>query len=328
MKEVNLQQSCNLQSAFPLGAQVSLPPQQGLGHLLRVPRKTRNMANTELVIDVEEADFQRAVIDASRTRPVIVDFWAPWCAPCRLLTPVLEQLVRQRLGDILLAKVNIDDNQNLAYQFGVQAVPMVLAFRDGKMVADFVGLLSEEQLGEFIDGLCPSAADRAARQGVELEKTEPVRAEQLYRQALAQDRRQETAIVGLARLLIAQNQNAEAKELLEEVGPGSDQGEEAERLTAILALRELAGPLGDETTARQRVQAEPKNAQARYELGCILAAANQYAEALAILLEAAEANHQLATGKAREAMVKIFQVVGLHSDLANDYRDKLSGLLY
>ncbi len=286
------------------------------------------MGTSEYVIHVEEADFQRAVIDASRARPVVVDFWAPWCAPCRLLTPVLEEFVLRRQGEVVLAKVNIDDNQALAYQFGVQAVPTVIAFRDGQVVADFVGLLSEKQLGEFLDRLGPTDAERAARQGAELETTDPVQAEQLYRQALAKDRNQETAILGLARLLIAQNKDAEAKDVLEAVGPGSEQGEEAERLAALLALRLLAQPLGEETTARQRVQAEPKNAQAKYELGCLLAAANQYAEALAILLQAAEANHQLAMGKAREAMVKFFQLVGVHSELANDYRDKLSALLY
>jgi putative thioredoxin len=279
------------------------------------------------VVEVDERTFDQEVIQRSRESPVVVDFWAPWCGPCRMLAPALEKVVAERKGEVVLAKINIDENPHLASQFGIQSIPTVIAFRDGQPVLDFLGLLPEAQLREFLDRIVPSEADRLAHQAAALEKTNPVEAEKLYRRALAGDRNQEAAQVGLARLLISQAKDAEARELLQNLGPGSALGEEVQRLQALLELRDLAY-LADDATARERLEIDPNNAQARYELGCVLASQGRYEEALQMLLSAAERDRKLAATKVREAMVKVFQAVGVRSPLADEYRDKLSSLLY
>ncbi len=281
------------------------------------------MAASAWIFAVDQGDFDNAVLQRSHVVPVVVDFWAPWCGPCRLLAPVLENLIDERQGEVLLAKVNIDDNQELAAQYGIMSIPTVIAFRGGQPVLDFMGLLPDYQIREFLDRLSPSEADRLTSQAKAVEETDPARAEQLYRQAVARDARHEAAPLGLARVLIAQGQDPQAREILENLAAG----EEVDRLKARMALRELA-QLADETTARQRLEADPNNALARYEIGCVLAAAAQYPEALDMLLSAGERDAKLAAAKVREAMVHIFQIIGVTSPLANEYREKLSAMLY
>ena len=287
-----------------------------------------SQAPSAWVTDVTPNDFEREVIQRSHERPVVVDFWAPWCGPCRMLGPLLERLANERAGAFVLAKVNIDEAPDLALRYAVEAIPAVTAFRGGKPVLDFVGVLPEAQVREFLDRILPTEADRQAAEAAALEPSEPAEAEKRYRQALAQDAGHDRAIVGLARLLIARGQDREAEELLERTGPGGELGEEAECLQALLALRRLQPAGVDEAAARRRVEADPENARLRYELGCVLAAGGRYPEALAQLLAAAERDRNLAGSQVREAMVKIFQVVGVRSALADEYRDKLSRLLY
>ncbi len=279
------------------------------------------------IIDVEDRTFDQEVIHRSHETPVVVDFWAPWCGPCRALTPILEKVFGETKGQVILAKVNIDENQHLAAQYGIQSIPTVIAFRGGQPVLDFMGLLPEAQLREFLDRILPSEADRLAKQAADLEKTEPEKAETLYRQALQRDRNHEAAQVGLARLLIAQGKESEARELLENLAPAGPLAEEVQRLQALIELKHLA-QLSDENTCRARLDADPNNALANYEYGCILATQGRYADALDLLLHAAERDPKLAQSKVREAMVKIFQVIGVRNPLADEYRDKLAALLY
>lgn len=286
------------------------------------------MVNSTWISDVAEADFQRAVIERSRQVPVVVDFWAEWCPPCRMLGPLLERLVQERKGEILLAKVNIDEAQGLAAQFGISSIPTVVGFKGGQAVADFLGFLPEHQIKEFLDGLVPSQADRLAQQAKGLEQSKPPQAEELFRQALKADYRHEAAILGLARLLIAQDKDAEARDCLDNAAFGDDMAEEADRLKAILDIRALARPFGSEADARRRMQADPKNPLALYELGCVVAAAGDYSKALELLLDAGQCDARLAATQVREAMVKIFLIVGVRSPLADEYRNRLSALLY
>ncbi len=286
------------------------------------------MASASWVADVGEADFDRAVLEESRRRPVVVDFWAPWCGPCRLLGPLLEQLARERGGDFLLAKVNIDEAQELAGRYGIQAIPAVKAFRDGRPVLEFVGLLPEDQLRQFVDEIFPSAAERLVRQAAGLEADRPAEAETLYRQAHDAEPANEAAALGLARVLLARGRDEEAGRLLENLGPGGEQGAEYERLAALLDLHREGQDVGDVAAARRRLEADPENAERRYELGRALAAAGDYPAALEQLLAAAERDRKLAAARVRELMVKIFHVVGVRSPLADEYRDKLTRVLY
>jgi putative thioredoxin len=280
------------------------------------------------ILDVAEADFQRDVLEASRSRPVVVDFWAPWCGPCQLLGPLLERLVAERRGEVVLAKVNIDEAPGLAAHFGIASIPAVKAFRDGLLVREFEGLLPEAHLRAFLDEIGPGEAERQAGQARALEAARPAEAERLYRQALGQEPNHEAARVGLARVLLAQDRTDEVEGLLEPVGSEGELGAEAERLKAWVFLRRAARGLGDEATLRRRLAGAPDNAALRYELGCVLAAQGDYPAALEQLLAAGERDPGLAAGRVREAMVKVFYALGVDHPLANDYRARLARLLY
>ncbi len=285
-------------------------------------------SRNDWVVDVGEADFERAVLERSREVPVVVDFWSPSCGPCRILGPQLEALAEEKAGAFVLAKVNLDHCPNLAMHFAIEAVPTVQAFKNGRAVDGFVGLLAEGQLREFVEGLLPSEADRLAQQGKAKEADAPEEAERLFRQALSLEENHGGATVGMVRVLLGRNRDDEAAELLGRLRVGEDTAEETEKLERLLSLRRMARPFGTEADARRRAEAEPKNAERQYELGCVLAAAGRYAEALETLLAAAERNPTLARGKVREAMVEVFRVIGERDPLADEYRKKLTQLLY
>lgn len=285
------------------------------------------MAPSAHVFDVAETDFERDVLERSRQVPVVVDFWAPWCAPCRALGPVLEKLVNERAGTVLLAKVNVDEAQNLAMAFRIEGIPAVKAFRDGQPILEFEGVLPEEHLRQFLDRLMPSESEKRLKEASELEASNPAEAEKLYRQVLEQERGNAAAQLGLVRVLLARGQDAEAAEILDRVA-APDQQTEIERLRGILGLRELACEFGDEAALRKKLEKKPDDAELNHQLGCVLAAAGKHKEALDQLLAAGQHDKKLAGTKVKEAMVKVFHIIGVRSDLADEYRDKLTKILY
>ncbi len=285
------------------------------------------MAESAFVFSVSANEFQEKVLAKSHEVPIVVDFWAPWCGPCRSLAPVLEKLVNQRNGDVLLAKVNTDDEQELAASFRVEGIPLVVAIKEGKAVDEFVGMIPEPQIAEFLDRLKPSETDKRLKEAVEFEKSDPAQAERIYREVLTTAKHHEGASLGLARVLIEKNQLDEANALLENF-IGGQSATEIEKLKSIIAIRVLAAELGSESDLQVKANADPKNAQVLFDLGTVLAAQGKYPEALDLLLRAGEFDKKLAQSKVRETMVRIFHVVGVRSDLADVYRDKLSSILY
>ena len=280
------------------------------------------------VVEVDETNFEAEVLERSHETPVVVDFWAEWCGPCRVLAPVLEKIAQDCSGRIAVAKVNVDQAQALAVAFQIRSIPAVLGFRDGKAVDEFVGVLPESEIREFVDRLLPTEADHLFKEAVAVQEVDPARAEELYRSALESDSQRDAARLGLAALLLKRDEDSEAETLLSNRLFTGDEEEEATRLQAILSVRRSAAEFGDESSARARLEGDPVDAGRLYELGCVLAAAEKYDEGLEHLFQAAKSDKALGREKVREVMVCVFQIIGARSDLANAYRDKLASVLY
>jgi putative thioredoxin len=286
------------------------------------------VSDSRWVVDVSMENFQQVVVDGSQERPVVIDFWAEWCGPCRRLGPMLEGLAAEQNGGFLLAKVNTDENPDLAQAFQVSGIPAVFAVRDGKMVNHFTGLLPEQELRQFIAELGPATPaapkeptplDRA----LELEGRDPKAAAEAYRAMLATAPDDPAAKVGLARVLLAQpGTEAEAAPLVAE-GEFGDFAEEAKRLNTIVHLRSAPHTDADLTAARNTPGAEGKLALAQ-----VLAARDEYGAALDALIESAEDDKQLGRTAVRELMLKVFDVIGPQSEQAGIYRRRLRALLY
>ena len=280
------------------------------------------------VINVTDETFEADVLERSHQLPIVVDFWAEWCGPCRVLGPTLEKLADEGTGKFLLAKVDTDRAQRVAQIFGIQSIPTVIAFRSGEPVAQFSGALPEDAVREFLGRLLPSPTDEIVEEADKLRASSPEQAEPLYLRALEMDDGHVGACIGLAEILAGRGEREEAQAIVEKLQPAT--GAHAERIDQLQS--ELA--LGDvrlessEEELRERLAANPQDTSAMMELGQVLAANRRYPEALDIFLQAAERDRVLAMGEAKKRMVEVFHVVGVRSELADDYRKKLTRLLY
>lgn len=287
-----------------------------------------NPPSSPWVKDVTEETFEADVLLASDETPVVVDFWSPSCAPCRTLGPLLERLTNERKGKVVLAKVNTDDNPQLASYFRIDAIPAVKVVYHRQLVHEFTGVQPEKALRQFFDEICPDDRDPELLKAMAAEEAAPARAEKLYRTLLAKDAERHDARVGLGRTLLRLGRLDEIAEVLEPVGTAGDLGAESEGLLARVHLVKAAKELPDEPTLRRQLASDANNATAHLQLGTHLAARGVFEQALQHLYTAAELNFQFAQGKAREVMVKVFYAIGPNHPLANDYRSKLSRLLY
>ena len=276
------------------------------------------MTDSPWVVDVTADNFEQLVVARSREVPVVVDFWAPWCAPCRALSPVLEKLAVEKAGEFVLAKINTDDSPELAQAFQVNGIPAVFAVKDGQVINQFEGVLPESELRKFLDTLGPSEADQLAGHARDLEGNDPKAAVAAYRQLFADNPTDPAARVGLARVLVASGQDAEVHQLLLPVTEG-EHAAEAESLRAVVSLREVPHADADLDAAK---------AAGGVTLGGVLAARGEFVPAMDVLLLAAEDDKALATGPVRELMVKIFTAIGAQTPTAAEYRGKLRNLLY
>lgn len=279
------------------------------------------------VIDVTDASFESAVLEASHEVPVLVDFWAPWCGPCQTLGPLLESLAQESAGDFLLAKVDIDQNPAIAGSLGVQSIPFVMAFRDGAIVNQFVGAQSEAVVRQFLERLLPDQADRLVGEAESLaDQGEAAPAEARFRQALEQRPQHARATLGLARLLADDAREEEAELLVGTVAASGDTGAALEHLAAELRTRR--GGEQDESTLRERIARDPGDLAARVALGHTLAAAKRSRDALAEFLEVVRLDRDYEDAAARKAMLDIFTLLGNDDPLVDEYRRQLAQILY
>jgi putative thioredoxin len=286
------------------------------------------MAKSSFVFDVSDDEFDSAVVARSHDVPVVLDFWAPWCPPCRALSPLLANVADEFGGRVVVAKVNTDENPAVTAQFPIDGIPAVFAVRDGAVVDQFVGLIPEDELRAFFSRLVPSETDQLVRQAIQAEGSDPAAAESLYRKAVAAETAHESARVGLARVLLTRDgTDEEAEALLKpvEVGPFAD---EAERLQTVIEFRKTPHDDSDLVVIKGLAEDQPDNAPVQLKYGHVLAARGDYDGALAAMLRAAEADKDFARGPAKESMVAVFKIVGIRSELADSYRAKLQSLLY
>lgn len=280
------------------------------------------------VFDVVAAQFEDAVIRRSTETPVIVDFWSPSCQPCLQLAPILEKVVNESNGNVLLAKVNIDECQDLASMMGIQSIPLVVAFSDGRPVDQFMGLVPEDQLREWIQQFVPSQAVQLVQEALLLEVADAATAIAKLRESLEIEAADSTKI-HLARVLVAQNLDQEASGLIAELESRGFLEPDAQTLKAQLEMRASAEESGGLQAARVAADANPGDLTLQIRLAEAMAVDGLHREAMDVLLAIVQLDRgSEEANKARGEMVTLFGVLGDGSALVGEYRRKLATALY
>ncbi len=279
---------------------------------------------SEHALDVGLADFQQHVLDESKHRPVVVDFWAPWCGPCKSLKPVLEKLAAEYGGRFLLAKVNSDDNQELASRYGVRGIPSVKAFVNGAMVDEFSGALPEGEVRAFLDRLIPSPAEELRVQAAGLRAAGDLSA---ALQTLADASRVDPAHLGVrldaAEIMLDLGEADEARRLIARVPEDADP-----RVAQLKARLQFMGVEGEDVaTLTAQVAANENDLAARLKLANLLVAAGQHEAGMDQLLEIVRRDRGFEDDIGRKTLLAVFDLLG-GGEVVSRYRRQLSSLLY
>ncbi len=290
-------------------------------------------AAAALIKDSSARTFVADVLEASRDVPVLVDFWAPWCGPCKQLTPILEKVVREAKGAVKLVKINIDENQGIAQQLRIQSIPAVYAFRNGQPVDGFMGALPEGQVRDFIkrlaSGVGPSPTEELTAVAEEAAKAgDLATAAQAYGQILQDEPQNPAALGGLARCYMASGNTERAKQTLALVPPEHQNHEAVAGVQAQLKLAELADKAGDTGALRAKVQADPNDHQARLDLAASLAARGENDAAVDELLESVRRDRNWNEAAARKQLLILFEALGGADPAVQSGRRRLSSLLF
>ncbi|MBI1260298.1 MAG: thioredoxin [Rhizobiales bacterium] len=287
----------------------------------------------DLIKDTTTQTFAKDVIEASREVPVLVDFWAPWCGPCKQLTPVLEKAVMAARGAVKLVKMNIDEHPAVAQQLRVQSIPAVFAFKNGQPVDGFMGALPESQVRSFIETLTGGetvtpAEELVAAGGEALEAGDINLAAQAFAQAIQDEPGLPAAVAGLARCYLATGDLDRARQTLGLVRPDGKNDVDYKAAEAALSLAEKAGDLGDTAELEARIAANPKDHQARFDLALALNARGDREGAVDQLLISVEYDRTWNEEAARKQLVEFFEAYGPKDEATLYGRRRLSSILF
>jgi putative thioredoxin len=294
-------------------------------------------ADADLVKDSDQRRFAKDVLEASRTRPVIVDFWAPWCGPCKTLGPIIEKAVKNAKGAVQLVKVNIDENQMLAQQMRIQSIPAVYAFFQGRPVDGFMGALPESQVKQFIDRLVQAAggtspgdqlAELLEHAKAALESGDVSLAARVYGELLQQEPENPAAIAGMAKCYVASGDTARAKSLFAKLPPALANHAEIAAVRSAIELSEQAEQAGPVGELEAKVAANPKDHQARLDLATALYAAGKREAAVDHLLQSIKIDRKWNDEAARKQLLKYFEALGFSDPISVDGRKRLSSILF
>src|SRR5271157_6118651 len=287
------------------------------------------------VKEVTTASFRADVLTASTRRPVLVDFWAPWCGPCKQLAPALEKAVADSGGKVTLVKMNIDEHPQIAGQLGIQSIPAVIAFDKGQPVDGFVGALPESQIRGFIERLVGPLAGGSAELLAEADeaaaKGDAAGAAAIYAEILAEDPADVKAIGGLAKLQVAAGQLAQAKALLATApapAPDKEPDPAIVAAQAALNLAEQASSVGELAPLEKAVAANPDDHQSRFDLAVALSAKGDRAAAADQLLELIRRDRSWNDQAARKQLLQLFEAWGLMDPESVAARRKLSAIWF
>lgn len=288
-------------------------------------------AGAPLIKDATAASFAADVIAESARQPVLVDFWAPWCGPCKQLAPILEKVVAAAKGKVKLVKLNIDEHPAISGRLGVRSIPAVFAFQRGQPVDGFLGALPEREVKGFIERLVGPLDDTAgwlAEAEALAAAGDTKRAADIYKKILAENPGDPAAVAALAKIFIASGEFQKAKALLASVAPGGERDAAIVAAKAALDLAEQAATIGDPSELRRKIAGNPDDYQARFDLALLLNAQNQREQAANELIEIIKRNRAWNEDGARKQLLQFFEAWGPADPVTVGARRRLSSLLF
>ena len=294
---------------------------------------TATAAPDGLIKETTTQGFMKDVIEESKRQPVLIDFWAPWCGPCKQLTPILEKVVKNAKGKVKLVKMNIDDHPAIPGQMGIQSIPAVIAFVNGQPTDGFMGAQPEAQINAFIERLTKGAVggetkDLLAEADAALAAGDAETAAAIYSEILAEDKANVPALAGLARTYVAANEIEKAKQILTQVPEAKRNDAAVAAARAALEVAEQASSVGPIGELEQKVQSNPLDHQARFDLAVALNANGKRQEAVDQLMEIVKRDRKWNDDGARKQLVQFFEAWGPTEEATIAGRKKLSSVLF